>query len=82
MPTISSLPEAMACRAVATSGIFAAWKVGNPVAARISPAKSRCGAVALSLIAGVFALADFLQSLLTKFVGVRPALPLPAWPCS
>ena len=31
--------------------------------------------VALSLIAGVFALADFLQSLLTKIVRVRHTLP-------
>ncbi|MNL42200.1 hypothetical protein D3C87_1646420 [compost metagenome] len=43
IPTMSILPEAMAWRAVATSGIFAAWKVGKSVAARISPAKSRCG---------------------------------------
>ena len=44
MPTMSSLPLAMAKRAVATSWILAAWKVGKLVAARISPAKSRCGA--------------------------------------
>ena len=50
MPTMSSLPEAMAWRAVATSEIFAAWKVGKPVAARISPAKSRCGALAMPWI--------------------------------
>jgi len=29
-PPMSSKPEAMACRAVATSWILAAWKVGMP----------------------------------------------------
>ena len=43
MPTMSSLPSAMAWRAVATSLMRAAWKTGNFVAARTSPAKSRCG---------------------------------------
>jgi len=44
MPTMSSSPACTAWRAVATSGIFAAWKVGIPVAALTAPAKSRCGA--------------------------------------
>ena len=43
MPTMSSLPVAMAWRAVATSEMRAAWKTGNLVAALTSPAKSRCG---------------------------------------
>ncbi len=47
IPTMSSLPEATACRAVATSAIFAAWNTGTPVSARTSPAKSRCGALAI-----------------------------------
>ena len=50
MPTMSSLPLAIACRAVATSLIRAAWKVGKPVAARTSPAKSRCGALGMPWI--------------------------------
>jgi hypothetical protein len=37
------LASAMAWRAVATSEMRAAWKTGNFVAARTSPAKSRCG---------------------------------------
>ena len=44
MPTMSSLPLSIAWRAVATSWMRAAWKVGIRVAARTSPAKSRCGA--------------------------------------
>ena len=44
MPTMSSLPSATAWRAVATSAMRAAWNTGNAVAARTSPAKSRCGA--------------------------------------
>ncbi len=44
MPTMSSLPAAIAWRAVATSWMRAAWNTGNAVAARTSPAKSRCGA--------------------------------------
>ncbi len=44
MPTMSSLPSAMAWRAVATSAMRAAWNTGNFVSARTSPAKSRCGA--------------------------------------
>ena len=43
MPTMSSLPVAIAWRAVATSEMRAAWKVGNFIAALTSPAKSRCG---------------------------------------
>ena len=44
MPTMSSLPLSIAWRAVATSWMRAAWKVGRRVSARTSPAKSRCGA--------------------------------------
>ena len=45
MPTMSSLPSAMAWRAVATSLMRAAWNTGNFVSARTSPAKSRWFAV-------------------------------------
>ena len=41
IPTISSFPFAIACLAVATSFIFAAWKIGNFVSCFISPAKSK-----------------------------------------
>src|SRR6187401_1137171 len=43
MPTMSSLPSAIAWRAVATSLMRAAWNTGKRVAALTSPAKSRCG---------------------------------------
>ena len=44
MPTMSSLPLSIAWRAVATSWMRAAWKVGIRVAALTSPEKSRWGA--------------------------------------
>ncbi|MCY1239248.1 hypothetical protein D9M72_520320 [compost metagenome] len=50
MPTMSSLPSAIAWRAVATSAMRAAWKTGNFVAALTSPAKSRCGEAAMPWI--------------------------------
>ena len=50
IPTMSSLPAAIAWRAVATSVMRAAWNTGRPVAARISPAKSRCGADGMPMI--------------------------------
>ena len=44
IPTMSTSPSRTAWRAVATSSIFEAWNTGTPMAARTSPAKSRCGA--------------------------------------
>ena len=54
MPTMSSLPAAMAWRAVATSEMRAAWNTGNFVAARTSPAKSRCGEERMPVIGMTF----------------------------
>ena len=50
IPTMSSLPEAIAWRAVATSLMRAAWNTGMPSAARTSPAKSRWGAAGVPWI--------------------------------
>ena len=49
IPTMSSLPAAMAWRAVATSGMRAAWNTGNCVASLTSPAKSRYPGVSMKL---------------------------------
>ena len=63
---MSSSPAATAWRAVATSGIRAAWKVGMPVAFLTSPAKSRCGALAIPWIG--------ITSVIAGSVWMRPRI--------
>ena len=41
MPTMSTWPASMACRAVLRSAMRVAWKTGMPAAARISAARAR-----------------------------------------
>ena len=48
MPTMSTCPASMACRAVLRSVMRVAWKTGRPVARRISAAPGEEGAGALA----------------------------------